>query len=167
MTDPLDVLRAPFTTVDPDPAFATDLRARLERAVAFYGAVLGWRVGPGSDPQGRQVLDRSPHLGLHGGHARSTLNCCYAVEDVLRAVERVRASGGRAGEAQPAPYGRVTGSVAVPPAARTRSTAAARSDTRHIGSVVACGCPPCRPPLPPTTCQPSSTPPAVKAQPRT
>lgn len=152
MTDPLDVLRAPFTTVDPDPAFATDLRARLERAlalprgvamsetpttapaddlayrhgdvgyawlsvpdveraVAFYGAVLSWRVGPGSDPQGRQVLDRSPHLGLHGGHARSTLNCCYAVKDVLRAVERVRASGGRAGEAQPAPYGLVADCV--------------------------------------------------------
>lgn len=148
MTDPLDVLRTPLTPVDPDPAFATDLRARLERAlalprgvavtettttappvepahrhgdvgyawlsvpdveraVAFYGAVLGWRVAPGSDPQGRQVLDRSPHLGLHGGSPRSTLNCCYAVQDVQRAIERVRASGGRAGEPQPAPYGLV------------------------------------------------------------
>lgn len=152
MTDPLDVLRAPLTPVAPDPAFATDLRARLERAlalprgvavsettttapvndpayrhgdvgyawlsvldveraVAFYGAVLGWRVAPGSDPQGRQVLDRSPHLGLHGGDPRSTLNCCYAVEDVLRAVERVRALGGRAGEPQPAPYGLVADCV--------------------------------------------------------
>lgn len=148
MTDPLDVLRAPVTPVDPDPAFTTDLRARLERAlalprgvavsettttapavdpvyrhgdvgyawlsvpdveraVAFHGAVLGWRVVPGSDPQGRQVLSRAPHLGLHGGNARSTLNCCYAVEDVQRAVERVRAAGGRAAEPQPAPYGLV------------------------------------------------------------
>lgn len=145
MTDSLHVLRTPFIPVDPDPAFATKLRARLERAlalprgvamseipttapaddlarhgdvgyawlsvpdveraVAFYGAVLSWRVAPGSDPQGRQVLDRSPHLGLHGGHPRSTLTCCYAVQDVLRAVERVRSSGGRAGEPQPAPYG--------------------------------------------------------------
>ncbi len=152
MTDPLDVLRAPLTPVDPDPAFATDLRARLERALAlpsgvamsetpttapaidptyrhgdvgyawlsvpdveradaFYGAVLGWRVTPGSDPQGRQVLDRSPHLGLHGGDPRSTLNCCYAVEEVQRAVERVRASGGHAGEPQPAPYGLVADCV--------------------------------------------------------
>lgn len=148
MTDPLAILRAPFAMVDPDPAFATDLRARLERAlalprgvamsetpptapaddlayrhgdvgyawlsvpdveraVAFYGAVLGWRVAPGSDLQGRQVLGRSPHLGLHGANPRSTLNCCYAVEDVLQAVERVRASGGRAGDPQPAPYGLV------------------------------------------------------------
>lgn len=151
MIDPLNVLRAPLTSVDPDPAFATDLRARLERAlalprgvavsettttpavdpayrhgdvgyawlsipdveraVAFYGAVLGWRAAPGSDPQGRQVLDRAPHLGLHGGNLRSTLNCCYAVEDVLRAVERVRAAGGRAGEPQPAPYGLVADCV--------------------------------------------------------
>lgn len=147
MTDPLDVLRDPLTPVDPDPAFATDLRVRLERAlalprgvavskttttpdvgptyrhgdvgyawlsvpdveraVAFYGAVFGWRVAPGSDPQGRQVRDREPHLGLHGGNPRSTLNCCYAVEDVQRAVERVRSSGGRAGDPQPAPYGLV------------------------------------------------------------
>ncbi|MQA16221.1 MAG: glyoxalase [Pseudonocardiaceae bacterium] len=33
MTDPLDALRAPVTPVDPDPAFAAELRARLERAV--------------------------------------------------------------------------------------------------------------------------------------
>lgn len=83
----------------------------VERAVAFYGAVLGWRVAPGSDPQGRQVLDRAPHLGLHGGNPRSTLNCCYAVEDVWRALERVRACGGRAGEPRPAPYGLVADCV--------------------------------------------------------
>ena len=32
-TDPLDALRAPFTPVAPDPAFAADLRARLLRAM--------------------------------------------------------------------------------------------------------------------------------------
>ncbi len=152
MTDPLHVLRTPLTPVDPDPAFATHLRARLERAlalpqgvamsetittvpadepayrhddvgyawlsvpdveraVAFYGAVLGWRVAPGSDPQGRYVLDRAPHLGLHEGEAGSTLNCCYAVEDVQRAAEQVRAAGGRVGEPQSAPYGLVADCV--------------------------------------------------------
>jgi predicted enzyme related to lactoylglutathione lyase len=35
MTDPLDVLRAPVTPADPDPAFAARLRARLERALAL------------------------------------------------------------------------------------------------------------------------------------
>jgi uncharacterized glyoxalase superfamily protein PhnB len=33
MTDPLDVLRTPFTPLDPDPDFAARLRARLERAL--------------------------------------------------------------------------------------------------------------------------------------
>lgn len=33
MTDPFDVLRVPVTPVDPDPAFARSLRARLERAL--------------------------------------------------------------------------------------------------------------------------------------
>lgn len=33
MTDPLDALRVPVTPVDPDPAFARALRARLERAL--------------------------------------------------------------------------------------------------------------------------------------
>ena len=35
MTDPLDALRAPVTPADPDPAFAAQLRARLERAVGL------------------------------------------------------------------------------------------------------------------------------------
>lgn len=33
MTDPLNSLRQPITPVDPDPAFATELRSRLERAL--------------------------------------------------------------------------------------------------------------------------------------
>jgi len=33
MTDPLDALREPIVPVDPDPAFAAELRARLERAL--------------------------------------------------------------------------------------------------------------------------------------
>ena len=33
MADPFSVLRAPVTPADPDPAFAAELRARLERAL--------------------------------------------------------------------------------------------------------------------------------------
>jgi len=77
----------------------------LDRAVAFYAAVLGWTVGPGSDRQGRHVLGRVPHLGLHGGDPRATLNCCYAVVDVTAAVAKVRAAGGTAGEPLNRPYG--------------------------------------------------------------
>ena len=36
MTDPLDALRAPVEPVDPDPAFAADLRARIERALLTH-----------------------------------------------------------------------------------------------------------------------------------
>ena len=75
----------------------------LDRAVAFYAAVLGWTVAPGSDNQGRQVNGRSPHLGLHGGATGATLNCCYAVDDVSAAAGRVR----EAGEPTEAPYGLV------------------------------------------------------------
>lgn len=157
MTDPLDVLRAPVTPVEPDPIFAAHLRARLERAlalprgvlvsettaspntatdavrrgsqeplyrhgdigyawlsvpdldgaVAFYATVLGWVVAPGTDSSGRQVVGRSPHLGLHGGEAHGTLNCCYAVDDVAAAVARVRAAGGRSNAPSSAPYGLV------------------------------------------------------------
>lgn len=153
MTDPLRALRAPTPAVDPDPAFAATLRARLERAlalpqgvvvsdtstvttsiqssppepayrhgdvgyawlsvsevdraVAFYGDVMGWTVTPGSDSQGRQVDGRSPHLGLHGGADRATLNCCYAVADIATALGRVRRAGGQAGEPRTAPYGQI------------------------------------------------------------
>jgi len=34
MTDPLKVLRSPLLPVDPDPEFAANLRARLQRPVA-------------------------------------------------------------------------------------------------------------------------------------
>ena len=79
----------------------------LDRALAFYGTVLSWDVVAGSGSQGRQVIGRSPHLGLQGGAARGTLHCCYAVEDIEAAVDRVRAAGGRAGEPSNAPYGPV------------------------------------------------------------
>lgn len=80
----------------------------VERAVAFYGAVLGWRVGPGSLEQGRQVTGTTPSLGLSGGGQHATLNCAYAVADVDAAVERVRAAGGTAAEPDDRPYGRLS-----------------------------------------------------------
>lgn len=79
----------------------------VERAVAFYGSVLGWTVTPGSDSQGRQVSGRSPQVGLYGGAETPTLNCCYAVADVDAAVQRIRRAGGQAGEPKSAPYGRI------------------------------------------------------------
>jgi predicted enzyme related to lactoylglutathione lyase len=77
----------------------------LERAVAFYGAVLGWTFSPSPYPGGRQVEGRMPGLGLAGGAPKPALNCSYGVADVAAAVERVRAAGGQASDPEDRPYG--------------------------------------------------------------
>jgi uncharacterized protein len=46
MTDPLDALRAPVAPVDPDPAFAARLRARLERALGLPEGVAVTETAP-------------------------------------------------------------------------------------------------------------------------
>ncbi len=76
-----------------------------ERAAAFFGAVLGWSYAPGGSPQGRLVHGVTPRHGLWGGHERSTLFQCFAVEDVDAATERVRAAGGHAEAPREEPYG--------------------------------------------------------------
>jgi predicted enzyme related to lactoylglutathione lyase len=73
--------------------------------------VLGWSYGPGSGQEGRQVQGVTPHHGLWGGQDRSTLFCCFRVEDVDAAVARVRAAGGTADDPMAQPYGRVAGCV--------------------------------------------------------
>ena len=46
MPDPFERLRAPVTPVDPDPAFATRLRARLERALTLPRGVPVTAIDP-------------------------------------------------------------------------------------------------------------------------
>jgi uncharacterized glyoxalase superfamily protein PhnB len=72
---------------------------------AFYGAVLGWRVTPGSVDDGFQVDDVRPGTGIHGGHDRATTLPMYLVDDIEAAVERVRAAGGTATDPERQPYG--------------------------------------------------------------
>ncbi|WP_119730956.1 VOC family protein [Thermomonospora amylolytica] len=79
----------------------------VERAAAFYQAVLGWRYQPGSSEQGRSVEGLSQPMGLWGGQEHSTLMPCFAVEDVHEAVRRIRDAGGEATEPRTEPYGRV------------------------------------------------------------
>ncbi len=83
----------------------------VERAAAFFGAVLGWTYAPASGPQGRQVEGVTPRHGLWGGQQRSTLFLCFAVDDVDAAVARVRAAGGRAQAPRHEPYGLVADCV--------------------------------------------------------
>jgi uncharacterized glyoxalase superfamily protein PhnB len=78
----------------------------VERAALFFSRALGWTYAPGSGPPGRQVRGVSPSHGLWGGHDRSTLFVCYAVDDVDDTAARVRAAGGSAEEPADEPYGR-------------------------------------------------------------
>ncbi len=79
----------------------------VERAAAFFGAVLGWTYVPGSGPQGRLVEGLTPRHALWGGQQRNTLFMCFAVDDIDAAVARVRAAGGRGEAPREEPYGLV------------------------------------------------------------
>ncbi|HUC35596.1 MAG TPA: VOC family protein [Acidimicrobiales bacterium] len=78
------------------------------RAAEFFSSVLGWRYGPASGPQGRQVEGQSLHHGIWGEQPRTTLFLCFAVADIASAVVRVRDAGGTAEEPQAQPYGLVS-----------------------------------------------------------
>ncbi len=75
------------------------------RALAFYGAVLGWRSRPGRTPGGWQVEGTTPMIGVSGGHAAARAVPVWQVTDVAAAVARVRADGGTATEPHREPYG--------------------------------------------------------------
>ena len=160
MADPFESLREPVTLVDPDPAFAAALRARIARllspggismtdlsvdletgsaaastsavvppdkrvprhgevtyaslfgpdvarAATFFGAVLGWRLAPGSSVEGRAVEGANPSHGIWGGQPRSTLFLCYGVDDIDAALAGVRDAGGTTEAPRVEPYGRV------------------------------------------------------------
>jgi predicted enzyme related to lactoylglutathione lyase len=68
----------------------------VQRAAAFYAAVLGWTYQPSHTDQGRQVAGQSMPMGILGGQPRTNVVCSYVVGDVDAAVERVRRAGGTA-----------------------------------------------------------------------
>jgi predicted enzyme related to lactoylglutathione lyase len=74
-----------------------------ERALAFYGTVLGWRFSPGYTPGAHNIDGQALPMGLSRGEPGFHLS--YAVDDVAAAVERVRAAGGTAGDPEDRPYG--------------------------------------------------------------
>jgi uncharacterized protein len=155
MPDPFEALRTAPTPIDPEPAFAARLRARvarmlrpepgelsmtmsdstqtaekmrqgdmsyvsllvpdLERAVRFFGDVLGWQTTPA--PAGPAVLvqGQSLQLGLAElvastdyirnlgvpvpATVRPTAYPSFVVDDIDAAIARVRAAGGFATDA--------------------------------------------------------------------
>ncbi|CAN5874721.1 VOC family protein [soil metagenome] len=90
-----------------DLAYAALWTPDVERAAAFYTAVLDWQVTPGSVPEGRQVTNTTLSTGLWGGQEEQTLFCCWQVDDVNAAAQRVRDAGGTAEPARDEPYGRI------------------------------------------------------------
>lgn len=98
MTDPLDALRSPVIPVDPDPAFARALRARLERAL----------LDPREDPMTSTLETPRATARMHA------LTPYLAVTDAVAAVDFYVAAFGavRRGEPIVMPDGR-TGHVEV------------------------------------------------------
>lgn len=76
-----------------------------QRARDFFGAVLGWTFTPGHVADGWQVEDTVPMIGMAGGTERAAAVPMWQVEDIVRAVEAVRAGGGQATEPERQPYG--------------------------------------------------------------
>jgi predicted enzyme related to lactoylglutathione lyase len=83
----------------------------VTRAARFFAAVLGWRYGPASGPEGRRVEGQTLHHGLWTDDGPPSLFCCYAVADLAAARAAVVAAGGTAGEAHPEPYGLIADCV--------------------------------------------------------
>jgi uncharacterized glyoxalase superfamily protein PhnB len=76
------------------------------RARDFYDAVLSWSAVPGRAPDGWQVENTTPLVGIGGGADRPETVPMYCVDDIEVAVAAVQTAGGEAGEVERQPYGR-------------------------------------------------------------
>ncbi|MGH9006252.1 MAG: VOC family protein [Acidimicrobiales bacterium] len=112
----------------------------VTRATEFFAHVLGWSYGPASGPQGRQVQGQSLHHGVWERASDPTLFCCYAVDSIDAAGERIRAAGGTANEPTEEPYGLladctddqgVAFAIFEPPGGTVSGAAAAPNGSRH------------------------------------
>lgn len=72
------------------------------RAVAFYARVLGWAYDPGAE----MVTNTIEPLSVSNSE-RSTLVCCYAVDDLAAARSAIAAEGGQVGQSRDVGFGTV------------------------------------------------------------
>jgi uncharacterized protein len=99
-------LRSPaFASRAGDVAYVSIEAVDDARARAFYGSVLGLQFTPGRAEHGWNIAEIAPMSGLSGGHARPGVVVMYRVDDIARAVQRVRELGGTATEPLTQPYG--------------------------------------------------------------
>jgi predicted enzyme related to lactoylglutathione lyase len=100
-------LNSPITAVAPsyregDVGYVSLWVPDTDRAADFYTDVLGWSV---AREHRNQVQGTTPAVGMASRRDEPNLFCCFAVDDVRAAAERVRAAGGVAGELSPESYG--------------------------------------------------------------
>ncbi|MCR5977590.1 glyoxalase [Gordonia jinghuaiqii] len=86
--------------------YLTVLTPDSVRYRAFYGTVLGWTFHGGRIDDGWEADDSRPQVGIAGGADTSVAVPMWVTDDVVAAVERVRAAGGTVlEEPSTAPYG--------------------------------------------------------------
>jgi uncharacterized glyoxalase superfamily protein PhnB len=71
-----------------------------DRAARFFAAVLDWPLG-----RHREVPWAAVNHGFAGGVGHNTLFLCFAVDDLDRAMDQVRAAGGQTEEPGQQPWG--------------------------------------------------------------
>ena len=101
------MLQSPAPRPVSDVAYVTVVVPDAEIARSFYGAVLGWEFAPGTVEDGWSAEGTSPSVGLWGGQPEASVQLCYRVGDLDRALAAVRAGGGTAQEPEVKPYGRL------------------------------------------------------------
>ena len=63
-----------------------------DRALAFYGAVLGWSVDPAAGMT--QIDTPTLNIGIHGGDPAAHFEVLFAVADLDAALSALQAAGG-------------------------------------------------------------------------
>ncbi len=97
MPDPLDVLRTPVTPVVPDPAFARDLRARLERALLVPSQEEPMTVSTATSAAAR-LHALTPYLAVTD--ARAAVDFYVAAFGAVRRDDPVVMPDGRVGHVE-------------------------------------------------------------------
>ncbi|WP_130800193.1 VOC family protein [Streptomyces otsuchiensis] len=70
------------------------------RAHAFYGGLFGWTMRKSPDGTGLTIEGSSVPGGIHGGDPGSAPYLFFRVDDIDRALERVRELGGSVEEVE-------------------------------------------------------------------
>ncbi len=88
-----------------DISYVSLLVGDIERARAFFRAVLGWGSSPGR-AGGMQITGTAPMIGMaDADRGRHGAILSYRVDDIADAVARVRRAGGTARHPEQRPYG--------------------------------------------------------------